>query len=270
MFECTPINGIFGARITGVDLSQADDALIAQLSELLDQYKVLEFPEPGLPTPESLGALADRFGVPETVPHPTHPDYPGTPGVKVLDATSYPTGPNVKGMWHTDGPPRKNRHWISLLQAHDVPEYGRDTVFADMEAALQRVSPPLQAFLESLTAEHSWGAQEPDAPPVEHPMILTHPRTGRKALYVNEIYTRRIVGLSRAESDQLLAMLYAHVRVPELQLRISWKPGMLAMWDNEYTQHYLVLDRPYPRIMHRAMVTPAEFAEAAQPAAAAR
>ncbi len=94
----------------------------------------------------------------------------------------------------------------------------------------------------------------PDAAPVEHPVIMTDPETGRKSVYVNRLYTSRIVGLRDEESDALLELLFKQTSVPELQLRVSWEPGTLTIWDNEKTQHYLVRDKQADRVMHRVMV----------------
>jgi len=136
-----------------------------------------------------------------------------------------------------------------------VPPYGRDTMFADMVSAFNRLSPPIRKLLEELTCAHSWGRQQPDAPEVFHPMVIESKRTGDKALYVNKLYTRRIEGLREDESDALIHFLLQQTKMPEVQLRVNWEPGTVAIWDNEVTQHYLVLDMAFPRVMHRVMVT---------------
>ena len=174
--------------------------------------------------------------------------------MKRITGREYATGVDVGDSWHTDGPPREKTQWYTFLQAIDVPPFGRDTLFADMEAAYRRFSPALQAFLGSLTALNSWGAAKPDAASVVHPVVMEDPDTGGKSLYVNQLYTTRIRELSQEESDVLLAYLFRQTAVPELQFRVSWRPGMLVIWDNEKTQHYVVRDRPYARVMHRVMV----------------
>ncbi|MGE0384979.1 MAG: TauD/TfdA dioxygenase family protein [Gammaproteobacteria bacterium] len=255
--ELTPITGTFGATITGVDIHRADSNVVGAIRDALARHKVLVVPGQTELTPPALLEFAEQFGRAEKEHHPTHPDVPGAVGVKVIDGTDYQTGVNVNPIWHTDGATRTNTAWLSFLHGHQVPPYGRDTLFADMEAAFDRLSPTLQGFLEGLQATHSWGVQKPDAPPVTHPLILSNPHTGRKALYVNQFYTRGIAGLHRAESDVLLKYLLDQALVPELQLRVSWQPGTLTIWDNERTQHYLVRDRSFARIMHRVMVTTA-------------
>ena len=252
------ITGVFGARITGIDLAQQhSDATIGEISAALKKYKVLVFPDQQSLTPEKHLAFGKRFGTVETT-HPTWPSYPGSPGVLMLtmDGTEKKIGQRHEG-WHTDGSTRENTAWISLLQAIEVPPYGRDTLFADMEAVFAGLSPTMQNFLEGLTALHSWGKQKPDAPPVEHPVVLKDASTGRKWLYVNSTYTRSIVGLTERESDTLLQFLYEQIHVAEFQLRVSWQPRALVMWDNESTQHYIIYDTVFPRVMHRVMASPA-------------
>lgn len=127
-------------------------------------------------------------------------------------------------------------------------------MFASGEAIYARLSRTMQAFLDPLIAVHSWGSQDPDALPVEHPVVHMNPRTGRKSIYVNRMYTRSISGLTKEESDLVLAYLNQQASGPEVQARVSWKPGTVAIWDNESTLHYLVRDYEYERIMHRVMV----------------
>ena len=254
--ELKQITGTLGAEIRGVDLAHAGSDVVGKITDALSEYKVLVVPDQGALTPQELLSFAECFGVAERAPHPTWDDLPGTVGVKVLDY-HYPIGPYPDDLWHTDGATRDNTAWLSFLHAQEVPTYGRDTLYADMEAAYERLSPPLQRLLEGLTALHSWGVQQPDAPPVEHPVILINAKTGRKTLYVNRFYTRSIVGLRRDESDALLRLLFEQAHVPELQLRVSWKPGTLTIWDNERTQHYLVRDRDCKRVLHRVMVATA-------------
>ena len=254
MLQTTPLTGIVGARVSNVDILQHDDALVTEIKAALDRYKVLVIPGQQSLTPEGLLRFAERFGTAERAAHPNWDDVPGHVGVKLLATGHYPTGVDVGDSWHTDGPPRELTQWYSFLHAIQVPPYGRDTLFADMEAAYRRLSEPLQKFLEGLTALNAWGASKPDAPPVEHPVIMTDPDTGRKSLYVNRLYTTRIVGLRDEESDALLDLLFRQANVPELQLRVSWDPGTLTIWDNEKTQHYIVRDQPADRVMHRVMV----------------
>jgi taurine dioxygenase len=245
-----PITGTFGAHVHGLDLSQpVSESLAEALREALRQYKVLAFdPQPQVEPPQLL-TFGKLFGEPETE-HPIWKNVEGSPGVMRLTANHLPV---ITDSWHADGSTRTSTKAVTVLQAIDVPEYGRDTIFADMEAAFDNLSAPIQRMLEGMTAEHSWGFQRPDAPPVEHPVVMVDPANGRKTLYVNRMYTKRILGLRPDESEALLNFLFEQAHFGEYQLRISWKPGTIAMWDNAKTQHYLVRDRTYPRVMHRVL-----------------
>ncbi|HET9628412.1 MAG TPA: TauD/TfdA family dioxygenase [Novosphingobium sp.] len=262
--DIAPLTGTIGAEISGIRLADDHpDEVIEAIRDALDKFRVLVFRKQHDLDARSYIRFASRFGAPETVPHPSLPDYRDEQGevlgVKVLesDADEYKQHALEWNLdsWHTDGAPRANRHWISLLQAVDVPDYGRDTMFADMVAAFECLSLPMQRFLEGLTCSHSWGPQNPEAAPVVHPMVVVHPRTGAKALYVNKHYTRKVNELRYDESQALLQFLQEQAKIPQWQLRLRWEPGTVAMWDNEYTQHYLVFDRGYRRVMHRIMMT---------------
>lgn len=254
MLELQPLNGTLGARLAGVDLRCRESGIVDEVKRALRQHKVLVLPNQGALQPDDLLAFAETFGAAERVAHPIWDDVPGHVGVKRITGSEYPTGVDVGDSWHTDGPPREKTQWFTFLQAIDVPAYGRDTLFADMEGAYRRLSPALRQFLETLTALNSWGSAKPDAEPVVHPVVMEDPDTGVKSLYVNQLYTTRIRELREEESDVLLSYLFRQTAVPELQLRVSWRPGTLVIWDNEKTQHYIVRDKPHPRVMHRVMV----------------
>jgi taurine dioxygenase len=143
-----------------------------------------------------------------------------------------------------------------------------------MTAAYESIDPRLRAYLDELKAVHNWETPElldslkakPAAaqeyarmrqtyPPLEHPVVVTHPETGKRILYVNEFYTKEIVGVTRSESDSLLRYLTGLARVPELQVRFRWEPGSVAIWDNRSVQHYAVNDyHPARRLMHRIAI----------------
>jgi taurine dioxygenase len=148
---------------------------------------------------------------------------------------------------------------------HEVPPVGGDTLFASMYAAYEALSDPMKRFLEGMTAIHdgehvyrgryegvrAGGAAFPRA---EHPVIRTHPVTGRKALFVNGVFTTRITQLERKESDAVLGMLYRHVETPEFQCRFRWRPGSVAFWDNRCAQHHAMWDY-YPNRRRGLRVT---------------
>jgi len=255
LYDVSPLTGTFGAQINGIDLSvPLGEAGARHIRELLRQYKVLVFRDQFSVGPKELLAFAEHFGVPEAGEHPTHASVPGLPGVKVLHSNAEGLEALNPDSWHTDGSTRKLTRCLSILQAIDIPPFGRDTLFADMEAVYDRLSKPMRTLLDGLTAEHSWKSQKPGAPTVMHPVVLQDEVNGRKALYVNKTYTCSINEMRPDESEAMLQFLYRQTHVPEIQLRVNWKPGSIVMWDNEKTQHYLVFDKAYNRIMHRVML----------------
>lgn len=263
-FEVHPISGFFGAEIRGIDLAaDLEPATQAALLQAFLDYKVLVFPEQHTMTPARHVALGRVFG--ELEIHPFHENLPEHPEVIVLrtDATGGP-----RENWHSDVTFRDTPPLGSILRAVDVPPYGRDTAFADMEAVYDGLSVPMQHMLAGLKAVHDWrqvfGRGKPEAPgqrtdggaggelpPVEHPVVRTHPVTGRKCIFVNPVFTTHLAGMKPGESAALLRLLYEQVHLPEYQLRCRWAPGTLAMWDNRCVQHALVFDKHYPRVMHR-------------------
>jgi taurine dioxygenase len=156
----------------------------------------------------------------------------------------------------------------SMLRAVELPPVGGDTLFADMEAAYDGLGDAMKAMLADLVAVHDFtkvfggrlsaeklAETRAAYPPAEHPVIRTHPVTGRRSIYVNAAFTSHIVGLTRTESDDLLAYLYAQAEVPERQCRFRWEPGSFALWDNRCAQHYAVSDYwPQRRVMERVTI----------------
>jgi taurine dioxygenase len=156
----------------------------------------------------------------------------------------------------------------TVLRAIEVPARGGDTLFSDMAAAYDNLPEPLQAAIEDLVAVHDWslgGYGEKYAerleelrvrvPPMEHPIVWRHPVTGRKTLFVNQLFTREIVGLPQKVGDALLERLYAQVALPEICVRFDWRPGSIAFWDNQAVQHYGANDYwPQRRVMARASI----------------
>ncbi len=148
----------------------------------------------------------------------------------------------------------------------EVPPVGGDTLFASMGAAHDALSEPMKRFLEGLTAIHDGehvyrGRYEIESPAdkvypkAEHPVIRTHPVSGRKTLFVNSSFTTRIVQLRKAESDAVLGMLYRHIETPEFHCRFQWRPNSVAFWDNRCTQHYALNDyHGHRREMHRVTI----------------
>jgi len=257
MYQLTPLTGTFGAEITGLDVSMPVEVDIAEkIAESLDEHKVLVVRDQLALEPSGLAAFASQFGSAEISPRPGMDDYPGVPAVKVIFSegiTLSRTGEAITDTWHTDGCVRDDTNdWLSFLHAHQIPPFGRDTLFADMEAIYSRLSPPLQGMLDGLFAVHKSSSGDS----TRYPVALADPVSGRKSLYVNQFYTSHIEDLRADESRMLLEFLYQQTHSPECQVRVDWKPGTLVIWDNRRTQHYLVCDKAFPRIMHRVMVSP--------------
>jgi len=252
MFNITPRTATIGAQIDGIDLSHPLDDAREKLVAALDDHKVLVFHDQHGVGPSELLALASAFGKPEIADHPVLPQHPDVPGVYVI--VSDAADPSIAGdSWHTDGATRESTAWVTLLQSVDVPPYGRDTLFADAEAIYDSLSDGMKEFLDGKNAVQAWGKYKPEAPGIEHPIVTSNPRTGRKRLYVNRMYTQSIVGLHPDESSCILEYLFGLAKVPEMQFRVSWGPTTIAVWDNESTSHYGVRDYPYRRVQHRVM-----------------
>jgi len=176
--------------------------------------------------------------------------------------------------WHSDSSFMEQPALGSVLRAVQLPPLGGDTCWASMYAAFGALSPRMQSMLDGLTALHDIivplekaiaGGHSVSAnleeirrawPAMEHPVVRRHPVTGRPALYVNNNFTTRILGITKSESDVLLPYLLQHVQRPDFQVRFRWAPGSVAFWDNRVTQHYAVPDYSgHRRIMHRVTLT---------------
>jgi taurine dioxygenase len=268
--QVRPLTPTIGAVIGGIDLSQRpDDAAIAAIRTALLQHKVIFFEDQHL-TPAQHRDIAARFGSLHT--HPLYPGVAEAPELFVLD--NHAGNPTDNDSWHTDVTFIETPPLGALLYAKLLPEIGGDTIWSNMQAAYEALSPPLREFLIGLDAVHDFARGFPargivakgaggdkhakaveEHPPVIHPVIRTHPETGADSLFVNYGFTARIKGLKRAESDAILNMLFAHIQKPEFHVRWTWKPNAIAFWDNRITQHYAVNDYlPNRRVMHRATV----------------
>jgi len=263
----TPLTAAIGAEIAGVDLRQplADEDVAALRRALLD-HLVVFFRDQQLTDDEHL-AFALRFG-PLSVP-PLATKYQDRPAVTVLDQVR-PKGEGADE-WHSDNTFMDRPPLGSILRAVQLPPVGGDTCFASMYAAYEALSPPVRALVDELRAVHdvtkpmrkaiaaghtNLGLSEMQErwPPVEHPVVVTHPETGRKALFVNRNSTTHLVGVSDRENDVLLPFLLDHVRSPEFQCRFHWRPDSIAFWDNRCVQHYAVADYDQRRVMHRVTI----------------
>jgi taurine dioxygenase len=251
-----------GAEILGVDLSRPlDDARIDALRSALAEHCVLFFRDQKM-TPEQQKAFGRRFG--ELHLHPAWPRLlEGHPEIMEIYADA--DSKRVAGEdWHSDVSCDPEPPLGTILYMLEVPAEGGDTLFASMYAAYEALSKPMKRMLEGMTALHDGettyrgryeGMQEAASyPSAEHPVIRTHPVSGRKALFVNRIFTRRILQLEKHESDAVLEMLFRLVETPELQCRFRWQPGSVAFWDNRCAQHHALWDY-YPQRRRGLRVT---------------
>ncbi|KWR72004.1 MULTISPECIES: taurine dioxygenase [Pseudomonas] len=265
-----PLSPALGAVVSGIDLRQPlDDAQQQAIEQALLAHQVLFFRDQPL-TPSQQAAFAARFG--DLHIHPIYPSVPEQREVIVLDTAVTDVRDNA--IWHTDVTFLETPALGAVLAAKQLPPYGGDTLWASGIAAFEALSKPLQRLLDGLTATHDisksfpqerFGATDADLarleearkknPPRSHPVIRTHPVTGRKALFVSDGFTTRINELSAAESRAILDLLFAHVARPEFTVRWRWRENDVAFWDNRVTQHYAVDDyRPQRRVMHRATI----------------
>ena len=264
--EIRPLTGAIGAEISGVDISKALTAqTVDEIRQALLAHLVIFLRDQDI-TPAQQLAFVSRFGEPDIYPFVKGlDDYPQiTPVLKRPEETI-----NFGGIWHSDTVYQAEPPMATVLYAKELPPIGGDTLFASQYQAYESLSAPLRTFLEGLTAVNSAAkgssAQTREDRVVdggtglaaevmqaEHPVVRTHPETGRKALYVNTGHTVRFTGMTEAESTPILEYLYQHQIKPEFCCRFVWRPGSLAFWDNRCAQHYPVNDyHGHTRLLHR-------------------
>jgi len=261
-FNPRPLSPAIGAELIGADLTKPDDTLIAEVRDALLRYKVVFFRDQEITRDQHL-AFTGAFG--ELEIHPATPK--NQPDPEVLRISH---GPNSKGQennWHSDVTWRAEPSLGSILRAIELPDYGGDTLFANMELAYDNLDEDLKKRLCGMTAIHDIArvfarrlgkdasSLHEKFPPQEHPVIRTHPETGARSLYVNVGFTDHIVGMDADESATLLKYLYHQAWLPEYQCRFRWAPGSIAFWDNRACQHYAASDYfPNVRIMERVTI----------------
>jgi len=240
-----------GAEILDIDLSHVDDALFSELHQAFLENQVLFFRDQKI-TREQQRALASRFG--NLHVHPAAPHLEEDQAAFIIH-THKESKINNGGVWHTDVSCDREPPMATMLHLHVVPPLGGDTLFNSMYAAYEDLSDRMQKFLSGLVAVHDGeqvyrgrysdrGVDDSDTeyPKSEHPIIRTHPETGRQSLYVNRIFTSHIKGMKPAESRALLAFLYDHAEQPAFQMRFKWSQNDIAFWDNRCVQHLAVWD----------------------------
>jgi taurine dioxygenase len=261
-----PIAGSLGAEITGVDLAtDLVDETMAEIRRAWLEHLVVFFRDQMLEPAEFL-AFARRIG--EPVEYPFVKGIEGFPEIIAVTKLPHETV-NFGGIWHSDTVYLEQPPMGTMLVAREVPPYGGDTMFANMYAAYDALSPGMQRMLDGLRAMHTSaladvsktredriresGDAAVDREYVsEHPVVRTHPETGRKALYVNVAHTARFADMTEDESRPLLQYLFQHSVRPDFTCRFQWRVGSLALWDNRCAMHNPVNDyHGYTRRMHR-------------------
>jgi taurine dioxygenase len=245
--EVEPVTGSIGAEVRRPDLREAlDDVTVGELTAAWNEHKVLFLPDQPIDR-EQHKRFARYFG--EFFQHPYLKDVTKDPDVVKLYSGGDTGSRFVAEGWHTDITFAPQPPMGSILRSIEVPPFGGDTMWIDLEAALAGLSPTLRDFAATLTAVHSApraafipGDTSGEVITSRHPVVRTHPSTGRKCLFVNPGFTRSIEGMTRPESEALLALFHAHSQKPEYQVRIHWQPDTIAMWDNRCTQHKVVAD----------------------------
>jgi taurine dioxygenase len=258
------VAGALGAEISGVDLSaDLSDTAVTAIRQAWLEHLVVFFRDQDL-DPEAFLRFACRLG--EPVEYPFVPGIPGRPEIIEVAKLPHETV-NFGGIWHTDTTYLERPPMATMLVAREVPPHGGDTMFANLYMAFESLSPAMQALLRGLRAVHTSALadvsrtredrmREHDVSDhelvAEHPVVRTHPETGREALYVDVAHTARFAGMTDEESRPLLRFLFEHSVRPEFTCRFRWEIGSVALWDNRCALHNPVNDyHGHIRRMHR-------------------
>ncbi len=268
-----PVSMSVGAEITDISLATITDDEAKQVHDTLMQYGVVFFRDQEM-TPRQHADFAKRYG---EVPMAQKASFGVDENALEVSTLTYDRErpPNVNH-YHPDGLFRETPEFASVLRAIEVPEVGGDTIFVSGYAAYEALSDRMKQYLDGMFAvndfmklhsrpskKRSWKGESGkgmaavrDAnPPVEHPVVRTHPVTGKKSLYVCESFTSWLVGVPEKESNHVLSYLFEHLSLPEFQYRFHWQPNSVAFWDNRCTLHYAVADYwPQYRHMHRCSI----------------
>ena len=242
------LSGALGAEIRGPDISNVTDADIDALKALLHEHLVIFLPDQA-PTASAHIEFGRHFGHLEGHPN-LGSDSNLPPEIFELRATRG----GVADEWHTDLTFQEQPALMSILHMIDCPDNGGDTIWASLYAAYEELSEPMQTLCDGLTALHDALPHNHPEQMTTHPVVRIHPVTGRKVLYVNEHFTRRIVEMNATESEALLNYLTKWVSNPRFTVRYTWQPGTIAIWDNRCTQHFVLNDFVGERVIQRVTV----------------
>lgn len=263
-----PLTPMIGAEVLGVDLANPSDADMEQIKAAFREHLVLFFRDQDISIDSHI-AFGRRFG--ELHIHPASGDYQSNNGLppEILRIHADENTYRVAGdKWHSDVSCDPEPPAASILKLHTVPKMGGDTLFANMYAAYDALSDRMKGLLDGMTATHDGGPNYRDRadgagidmsqkvyPRNSHPIVRVHPETGRKALYVNRVFTQRIDGIPEDESKAILDFLYEHTIKAMFQCRFNWREHSMAMWDNRCAMHHAVWDyHPNVRSGHRVTV----------------
>ena len=267
-----PYTEALGAEILNINLGRKlSDKNLSLVKDAINKYHVLFFRDQDITSNQFIN-FGKNFGSLEI--HPLIPTLPGHP--EIIEMKSLETGPAPMArnseVWHSDMSYTKVPPYAGILKAMNIPESGGNTMFLNAALAYEALSGSMKKFLSKLKAVHSivktmnndelldsnslkrFIMMNEKLPPIEHPIIRTHPETGKKLIFVNEIFTSHITGLNSNESDAILQFLYRHIHNPNFQCRFIWQQNSIAFWDNQITQHYAVADYSSLRTMHRLTV----------------
>jgi len=268
--EVHRLGGTIGAEISGIDLSrELDDETVAEIRRIWLDHLVIFFRNQDLPPAQFL-AVARRFG--EVIEYPFVKGIEGFPEIIQIQKLEHEKV-NFGGIWHSDTSYLETPPMATMLIARETPAIGGDTMFANQYLAYETLSDGLKKLLDgmigintSAKADITGTREDRDRGRIrdagkteaqkdyvgEHPVVRTHPETGRKALYVNVAHTLRFKDMTVAESTPILDYLFRHQSKPEFTCRFRWEPGSIAFWDNRCTHHNPVNDyHGYRRVMHR-------------------
>ncbi len=264
--EVKPLTARIGAEVGGVDLTRPlSNAEVSAIHDALIAHQVIFFRDQPIDMDaherfgRHFGRLYDHVDVFGEAYLSKH-GVPGHPEIVRIHTDETSTGVAAE-TWHTDMSCRAEPPMGTILHIHTLPPVGGDTLWASTTAAYDALSPRMKAYLEGLTAVHDgrrafgqWMGERP-YPATAHPIIRTHPVTGRRLIFVNEEFTSHIVELPREEGAAVLSFLTEHVKHPDFQVRFRWEKDSVAFWDNRCTQHHAVWDYfPHVRSGYRVVI----------------
>ncbi|MDB5445712.1 MAG: tauD 3 [Phenylobacterium sp.] len=274
-----PLMPNFAARVEGVDLSaDLSDVVRTKLRDAWLRFGVLFFRDQKKLTPDRQLDVARIFGKPDFGSHLVEKAQPGVDVITIDEKR-----PPLTNLWHSDNTTFAQPSMGTMIQIQTCPEVGGNTGFACTRKAYTCLSEPMKRYLEDKVAVHYWDGRGNSEgsylsnwdeqtyfdkirryPPVEHPVILTHPITGEKSIYVNETYTRFLKGMHKYENNAILQFLYNWIRMPEFYVYHHWQENDVAVWDNFTMQHYALADYTANRVNQRVTFSadPADFAKA--------